>query len=149
MAIEQNYPADRNELMAWLKEREKKKLPAVLDLDLIELADGSARMRCEISEKHIATNGYLHAASVVAIADTAAGYGCMGNLPSGASGFTTLELKSNHLGTMLEGTMIAEARMSHSGRTTQVWDVVVSAEETGETLALFRCTQMILYPASD
>ena len=149
MAIEQDYPTDRTETIAWLTEHGKTKLPGELDLQLIELGDGSARMSCQISEKHMATNGYLHAASVVALADTAAGYGCIGNLPPGAGGFTTLELKSNHLGTMLEGTMIADATMSHAGRTTQVWDVEVSVEETGKTLALFRCTQMILYPTSD
>jgi uncharacterized protein (TIGR00369 family) len=149
MAIAQNYPADRDELAAWLTEQGKMKLPGSLDIALIELGDGSARMSCEISEKHLALNGYLHAASVVALADTAAGFGCIANLPEGANGFTTMELKSNHLGTMLEGTMLAEAQMTHSGRRTQVWDVVVKAEETGKTLALFRCTQMIIYPASD
>ena len=149
MAIAQNYPDDRDELATWLTEQGKMKLPGSLDIHLMELGDGSARMSCEISEKHLALNGYLHAASIVALADTAAWFGCIANLPEGANGFTTMELKSNHLGTMLEGTMLAEAHMTHSGRRTQVWDVVVKAEETGKTLALFRCTQMILYPASD
>ena len=34
----------------------------------------------------------------------------------------------------------------HMGRTTQVWDAEVTHKESGRTLALFRCTQMILYP---
>ena len=34
----------------------------------------------------------------------------------------------------------------HTGRTTQVWDAEVTHRESGRTLALFRCTQMILYP---
>lgn len=149
MAIGQNYPAGRSDLAAWLTEHGETKLPGFLDLQLVELGDGSARMTCEISEKHLALNGHLHAASLVALADTAAGFGCIANLPEAASGFTTMELKSNHLGTMLEGTMVADATMTHSGRRTQVWDVEVSSEETGKTLVLFRCTQMILYPASD
>ena len=103
-------------------------------------------MRCVVGERHLASNGYLHAASVVALADTTAGYGCVASLPDGATGFTTIELKSNHLGTLLEGALLAEGAMAHGGRSTQVWDVVVSAEETGRSIALFRCTQMILYP---
>jgi uncharacterized protein (TIGR00369 family) len=103
-------------------------------------------MRMEIGEKHLASNGYLHAASVVALADTTAGYGCVANLPDGAAGFTTIELKSNHLGTELDGALQSEGSLAHGGRTTQVWDVVVTAEETSKKIALFRCTQMILYP---
>jgi len=81
----------------------------------------------------------------VALADTTAGYGCVANLPRGAVGFTTIELKSNHLGTQLEGVLLSEGSLAHGGRTTQVWDVVVTAEESSRKIALFRCTQMILY----
>lgn len=94
----------------------------------------------------MAPNGYLHAGSVVTLADTCAGYGCISSLPEGANGFTTIELKSNHLGTALEGHLECVATPVHRGRTTQVWDATVTHRETGKTLALFRCTQMILYP---
>ena len=94
----------------------------------------------------LAPNGYLHAGSLVTLADTLCGYGCVMNLPDGATGFTTVELKSNHLGTTLEGTVAGVATPAHLGRTTQVWDAVVTHLESGRTLALFRCTQMVLYP---
>ncbi len=142
------FPEDRQELIETLIARGENRLPGVLDLELIEIGDRSAAMRCAISEKHLALNGYLHAAAVVALADTTAGYGCIGNLPDAGIGFTTVELKSNHVGTLLEGAMVARGAMAHGGRTTQVWDVTVSDEATGDPLALFRCTQMILYPRS-
>lgn len=88
----------------------------------------------------------MHAGAVVALADTTAGFGCVANLPEGASGFTTIELKTNFLSTLLDGSMVTEGRMVHGGRTTQLWDVEVLDEATGKTLALFRCTQLILYP---
>ena len=94
----------------------------------------------------MAPNGFLHAGSVVTLADTLCGYGCVLNLPGGASGFTTVELKSNHLGTTRDGTLAAVATPAHLGKTTQVWDAVVTHKESGRTLALFRCTQMVLYP---
>jgi uncharacterized protein (TIGR00369 family) len=93
-----------------------------------------------------APNGFLHAGALVTLADTAAGYGCVANLPEGASGFTTIELKSNHLGTATEGHADCVARQVHAGRTTQVWDAEVTHRESGRTLVLFRCTQMVLYP---
>ena len=140
------FPTDRSDLKKVLDELGRDRLPGTLAIEIVTLGDGAAIMRCPIETRHLASNGYLHAASIVALADTAAGYGCIANLPVEAVGFTTLELKSNHLGTQLDGHMRAEAALRHGGRSTQVWDVTVIGEETGRTLALFRCTQMILYP---
>jgi 1,4-dihydroxy-2-naphthoyl-CoA hydrolase len=105
------------------------------------------RTEIAIQRFHIAPNGFLHAGTVVTLADTSSGYGCIANLPEGANGFTTIELKSNHLGTARDGTIECTAKPAHRGRTTQVWDAVVTHRETGKTIALFRCTQMLLYPA--
>lgn len=94
----------------------------------------------------MAPNGYLHAASVIALADTSCGYGCRLSLPAGADGFTTIELKSNFLGTATAGDVIScRAWLVHGGRSTQIWDAEVT-DESGKTVALFRCTQMVLYP---
>jgi uncharacterized protein (TIGR00369 family) len=140
------FPQDRAELSAALEQLGAPRLPGLLGIELLDLGDGTSKMRMEVEERHLASNGYLHAASVVALADTTAGYGCVANLPEGAIGFTTIELKSNHLGTLLEGALLSDGALAHGGRSTQVWDVVVTAEETGKKVALFRCTQMVLYP---
>jgi uncharacterized protein (TIGR00369 family) len=139
-------PTSFDEIAALLRQASETTLPGHMGLELIEIGDGSAQMRCEIQPFHLAPNGYLHAGAVITLADTAAGFGCVGNWPEGASGFTTIELKSNFTGTQLDGAMLAEASMIHGGRTTQVWDVVVSEEATSRKLAYFRATQMILYP---
>jgi 1,4-dihydroxy-2-naphthoyl-CoA hydrolase len=120
-------------------------LPGVLGFDWIEVRNGYAQGRFEIAQQHLAPNGYLHAGSVVALADTACGYGCFMSLPQGASNFTTAELKANFIGTALEGSLTCEARLVHGGRTTQVWDAEVKSDASGKTIALFRCTQIILY----
>jgi 1,4-dihydroxy-2-naphthoyl-CoA hydrolase len=99
-----------------------------------------------LKDVHMAPNGYLHAGTIVTLADTCCGYGCFANLPEGATGFTTIELKSNHLGTAREGSILSRAKAVHLGKTTQVWDAAVTHKETGKTIALFRCTQLILYP---
>jgi 1,4-dihydroxy-2-naphthoyl-CoA hydrolase len=120
-------------------------LPGLLGIEVIELDRGHSRLSLQIEQKHLASNGYLHAGTVIALADTACGYGCAASFPAGASGFTTLELKSNHLGTALSGVLTADANLVHGGRTTQVWDAVVSSSENAKPVALFRCTQLILY----
>jgi len=121
-------------------------LPGHLGIVVTRVSADEVRADLAVTPTVMAPNGFLHAGSVVTLADTAAGYGCIVNLPEGATSFTTIELKSNHLGTAREGTVECVATAAHLGRTTQVWDAVVSHRETGKTIALFRCTQMILYP---
>lgn len=120
-------------------------LPAHLGILVTQVLTGELRAQFKVQRFLLAPNGYLHAGSVVSLADTCTGYGCLANLPDGATGFTTLELKSNHLGTAREGTVECVAKAVHLGKTTQVWDAVVKNQDSGKTIALFRCTQMILY----
>jgi uncharacterized protein (TIGR00369 family) len=122
-------------------------LHEVLGIDLQTPEPGVGRGRFKVARLHMAPNGYLHAASVIALADSCCGFGCMANLPKGARSFTTLELKSNFLGTAKTGDeVVVEARLVHGGRTTQVWDAEVRNETSGKAMAVFRCTQLILYP---
>jgi len=129
-----------------LNERGVGTLPGLIGLEITQAERASLASRLELRDELMAPNGYLHAATVVALADTSCGYGTFVNLPEGAEGFTTLELKSNFLGTKREGAIRCEATLAHGGRTTQVWDATVADEESGKPIALFRCTQMILYP---
>lgn len=121
-------------------------LPGLLGIEIVTIGEGEVVSRLAVRPELFAPNGFLHAASVVALADTSCGYGCVAHLPEGASGFTTIELKSNHLGTAREGAIHCVSRPSHLGRTTQVWDAEVTVEGTQRLIALFRCTQMVLWP---
>ncbi|HEX6663987.1 MAG TPA: PaaI family thioesterase [Gaiellaceae bacterium] len=130
--------------MEAFKELGRGRLPGLIGVEATSIEDGKVVMRLPLRDELLAPNGYLHAATVVALADSACGYGCIAFLPEGANGFTTIELKTNFLGTILDGTLVCEARRAHGGRTTQVWDATVTSE-VGKTLALFRCTQLLLY----
>jgi 1,4-dihydroxy-2-naphthoyl-CoA hydrolase len=119
-------------------------LPGLLGIEITQVSAAGVKARLPVRTALMAPNGYLHAGSVVSLADTCAGYGCVANLPPGAVGFTTIELKSNHLGTVKEGTIECVATPVHLGKATQVWDSVVTDAQSGKVLALFRCTQMVL-----
>jgi uncharacterized protein (TIGR00369 family) len=129
-----------------LNERGAGRLPGLIGLEVLEAEEGRLATRLELRDELLAPNGYLHAATIVALADTSCGYGTYVGLPEGATGFTTVELKSNFLGTKRSGVIGCEARLAHGGRTTQVWDATVTDGQDGKPLALFRCTQLILYP---
>ena len=121
-------------------------LPEHLGIEVTNVAPGELSAEIVIGPHHLAPNGFLHAGTIVTLADTACGYGCFVNLPEGAENFTTIELKSNHLGTAREGAIAVTAKAVHMGKTTQVWDATVTNKGNGKTIALFRCTQMVLYP---
>jgi 1,4-dihydroxy-2-naphthoyl-CoA hydrolase len=123
------------------------RLPGLLGVQVDEIEEGQVRMHLQLRPELLAPNGYLHAATVVALADSACGYGCIASLPEGATGFTTVELKTNFLrSARADDALRCEAVMSHAGRTTQVWDATVTRESDGKQIALFRCTQYLLGP---
>ena len=130
----------------YFNEKDLKHLPGTLGIEVTAVKKGWLEAKLEVSEKHLAINGYLHAGTIVTLADSGAGYGCLANLPEGASGFTTIELKSNHVATAKEGSIYCVSKCIHAGRTTQVWESSVFAHPTDRMLAKFTCTQLILYP---
>ena len=125
--------------------RSRGHLPGLTGVEILKVSEEGVESRMAVRREVMAPNGFLHAASIIALADTSCGYGCIALLPEGASGFTTIELKSNFLGTARDGAILCRATPVHLGRTTQVWDAAVSAEGAGR-IALFRCTQMVLWP---
>jgi 1,4-dihydroxy-2-naphthoyl-CoA hydrolase len=129
--------------LAQLAEAGRSLFPGLVGVEFDEAADGIVRARLELRDELQAPNGYLHAGAVITLADTACGYGCLLNLPEDAQGFTTIELKANFLRSAQRGTIACEARLLHGGRTTHLWDAAV-ADPEGRTMALFRCTQLIL-----
>ncbi|HEX7525294.1 MAG TPA: PaaI family thioesterase [Gaiellaceae bacterium] len=131
--------------LAQLQEAGAGFLPGLLGIEFDGVEDGVVRAHLALRQAHFAPNGYVHAATLVALADTAAGYGCLLNLPEGGTGFTTIELKTNFMRSAREGTITCEARLVHGGRTTQLWDATIDDAE-GRRMAVFRCTQLILRP---
>lgn len=129
-----------------LNARGSGRLPGWFGLKVVRLDERELAMQLAIQPQMLAPNGFLHAAAVIALADTACGFATLAHLPDGAESFTTIELKCNFLGTATEGVLEAVAKAAHLGRTTQLWDAEVREVAAGRTLALFRCTQMILWP---
>jgi len=122
------------------------RLPGLLGFRVLSIDEGRLEAELPIRPELVAPNGYLHAATVIGLADTACGYGCRSHLPPAAEGFTTIELKTNFLGTARDGVIHCVATAVHMGSSTHVWDATVTRRSDGRTIALFRCTQMILYP---
>ena len=128
-------------------ERKKDTWVGQLDIEIVSAKRGSVVGQVKVRPDFLAPNGFIHGAVMVSLADSLCGSGAVEALPDGASGHTTIELKANLLGTVREGLLECRANLVHGGRTTQVWDATVVAKESGKTLALFRCTQLVIYPS--
>lgn len=125
-------------------------LPGLLGITVIEIQPGRAVLGLRLRPELLLPTGFVHAATVVALADTSTGYGCRASLPEHAGGFTTMELKANLLAPAVEADELqSEALLSHAGRTTQVWDATVTRTRDQRVIALFRCTQMLLQARPD
>ena len=125
------------------------RLPGMFGLELLSIEHGAVEARLDVKPEFLAPNEFLHAGTVVTLADSACGMGCIASLPEGAGGFTTIEMKANFLRSARVGDGLhCRATIVHAGRTTQVWDALVTRESDSGDLALFRCTQYLL-PGSD
>ena len=139
MASKVRAPEELNQLGA-------SRLPGLIGMEVTGATDGAIDGSLLVRPELLAPNGFLHGATVVALADTCCGYGTLNTLPDGATGFTTIELKTNFLGTVREGTIHCAAKALHLGRSTQLWDAIVTGNDAGRPIAHFRCTQLILWP---
>lgn len=120
------------------------RLPGNLGMRVISAQPDRVVGEFTVHEGLLAPNGYLHAAAVVALADTMCGIGTRLSIPDGAA-FTTVELKTNYLGTARAGVVTATVTPVHTGRRTQVWDATVS-DDRDRPIAVFRCTQLVFQP---
>jgi 1,4-dihydroxy-2-naphthoyl-CoA hydrolase len=136
------WPLTADEWTKWGAEY----LPGLHGLVFAKVEPKEVIAKVAVRKALMAPNGYLHAGTVVTLADTCCGYGTVMSLPEGATGFTTIELKSNFFGSVREGGIVCVARPLHQGRTTQVWDAAVTPEGAVKPIAQFRCTQMVLWP---
>jgi 1,4-dihydroxy-2-naphthoyl-CoA hydrolase len=121
-------------------------LPGLLGLTFLKVEPQEVVAQMTARKALGAWNGYLHAGAVVTLADTCCGYGTVKSLPAGATGFTTIELKSNFFGSARDGIIVCVAKPLHQGRTTQVWDATVTPHGAAKPIAQFRCTQLVLWP---
>jgi uncharacterized protein (TIGR00369 family) len=134
--------------VAELNARLENRLAGQLGVELVEVSADRARSRLTVRDDLLNTMGSLHAASVVALADTTCGAGALCNLPPDARGFVTLELKTNFVGAVRSGSVRCLAKLLHAGRSTQLWEAVVENETDARAIAFFSCTELLLYENS-
>ncbi|BAN00880.1 PaaI family thioesterase [Ilumatobacter coccineus] len=90
------------------------------------------------------SGGLLHGGALMALADSAGGASAFLNLPEGATGTSTIESKTNFLGGVTEGSVVATATPLHVGSTTIVVETEIRHEQ--RLVAKVTQTQAVLRP---
>jgi uncharacterized protein (TIGR00369 family) len=119
-------------------------LAGFMGMEVVDFEDGRLTLHLPVSPRLLNPMGVVHGGAIISLADTACGYATLVSLPDDATAFTTIELKSNFLGAVKDGTLTCVATPVHRGRTTMVWDADVTHLESGRRIALFRCTNLVL-----
>lgn len=124
--------------------REKMPLCAALGIEAEKISPEETILAVDWAEELCTSNGMLHGGTVMALADATGGAAAVSNLPEGAVGTSTIESKTNFLGAIREGRIIATSRPLHVGSTTIVIETEV--RNNGKLVAKVTQTQTVLKP---
>jgi uncharacterized protein (TIGR00369 family) len=126
-------------------ERPPPPVSELLGLRLKTYAEGECVFEMNVAPEHANPMGTLQGGVICALADAAMGMAYASRLEEGET-FTTLELKTNYLRQVTDGTLTATGRVLHGGRTIGLTtcDVV---DEQGRLVAHATSTCMTLREA--
>ncbi len=100
-------------------------LCATLGVEADTLSPERVALRLDWRPELCTSGGLLHGGILMALADSAGGACAFVNLPEGATRTATIESKTNFLGAVRDGTVIATATPLHVGSTTIVIETEV------------------------
>lgn len=129
-----------------MSEQVRRHIPfaALLNIDVVSAEKDRIEARMLVRPDMCNPMKGLHGGAAMSLADTLGAMGASMNLPEGANGTTTLESKTNFIGTAQEGdTVVAVCTPIHIGRRTSIWQTRITTE-AGKTVALVTQTQMVL-----
>ena len=119
-------------------------LAEVLGIRLVDARAERVSLELDWRAELCTAGGALHGGALMALADTAGALCAYLNLPSGATGTTTIESKTNLLAAVRSGGVQASATPLHVGNSVVVVETELSAED--RLVAKTTQTQMVLRP---
>lgn len=117
----------------------------LLGVELLEATPDRVRARLEWARELCTIDTVMHGGAIMALGDTCGGVCAVLNLPSGATGTTTIESKTNFLRAVQSGTVTATTRPLHKGRTLIVVETEITRDDD-RLAAKVTQTQTYLYP---
>ncbi|AWM32877.1 hotdog fold thioesterase [Hymenobacter nivis] len=131
-----------DEVMAWTAARPT--LADALGIELTALTADYIEGRMPVDGRTHQPMGLLHGGASVALAETLGSVGAASRVDPAKQACVGLEINANHLKGVRDGWVRGRATPVHVGRSTQVWEIRITHEETGALVCISRITMAVV-----
>ena len=139
MSTERLSP-DLDQLNAWCRNT----LGEHLGIELTEVGERTLTGRMPVDHRTHQPMGLLHGGAAVALAETLGSIGAQLQVDVRKQACVGLEINANHLKGVRSGYVVGQATALHVGRSTQVWEIRITHEETGALVCVSRITMAVV-----
>ena len=120
----------------------KNTLISHLDIIFTYADENTLRAEMPVTQKVMQPMGIMHGGASLALAETVGSAGSFLHIDITKQTAVGLQVSGNHIGSATSGKVIAEAKLTHKGNTTHVWDVSIK-DDTGKPISVVRVTNYI------
>ena len=130
------------EVKRWTDSRPN--LAHALGIEITAVADDYLEGRMPVDGRTHQPMGLLHGGASVALAETLGSLAAALRIDRTRQACVGLEINANHLKGVRDGWVRGRATPVHIGRSTQVWEIRITHEETGSLVCLSRLTMAVI-----
>jgi uncharacterized protein (TIGR00369 family) len=119
-------------------------LADALGIEITDLTDGCLEGRMPVDGRTHQPMGLLHGGASVALAETLGSIAAALRVDPAKQACVGLEINANHIKGVRDGWVRGRATPLHVGRSTQVWEIRITHEETGALVCISRITMAVI-----
>ena len=115
-----------------------------LGIELTDITEHYLEGRMPVDGRTHQPMGLLHGGASVALAETLGSIGAATRIDVTKQACVGLEINANHIKGVRDGWVRGRATALHVGRSTQVWEIRITHEETGALVCISRITMAVI-----
>ena len=115
-----------------------------LGIEITAVGERAIEGRMPVDHRTHQPMGLLHGGASVALAETLGSVAAALRVDRTKQACVGLEINANHIKGVREGWVRGRATPVHIGRSTQVWEIRITHEETGALVCLSRITMAVI-----
>lgn len=114
-----------------------------LGIEFTEIGESGLKARMPVDRRTLQPMGILHGGASLAFAETIAGAGSMALADISKFNIVGFQVNANHVGSVSDGFVYADATLVHNGSRTHIWDIVIATED-GRKISICRVSNMLV-----
>ena len=134
---------DKNKILAIFTTPCHNTLMETLDIEFVDLGVDFLTAKMPVSPKVHQPYGQLHGGATAALAESVGSAASNFFIDNASQFINGIQLSINHIKSKREGVVFATAKNIHKGRSTHLWEVVIT-DEGGQLIAIAKMTNIVL-----